>query len=230
MSEAASALVYSGGYAHPFGQSSAALAEALARHGWNVRIDEDLADVLADLSSVGLLAVNALRWSMAQDEKYAPHRAAHAFAMDDAQFAAIEAFVAGGGSLLALHTAVICWDDQPGWRDLLGGGWEWGRSHHPPLGAVVVTPTNEGIALGLLAQSFSVIDEAYHRLNPTSDCCILATAQVAQGPQPVVWTRRYGRGRVAVDALGHDARSLSASGHMDLLAALLGWLGATDDG
>jgi len=35
--------------------------------------------------------------------------------------------IEGGGGLLALHTAVICFDDWAGWKALLGGQWRWGR-------------------------------------------------------------------------------------------------------
>ena len=134
------AQIYSGGYAHPFAESSAVLAKMLAAQGWTVSIEADLDAALARLVDVQLFAVNALRWTMVQHEKYVPHRAEHSFTMDDPQLAAIENFVTQGGRLLALHTAVICWDNQPGWRALLGGGWEWDRSWHPPLGPVAVTP------------------------------------------------------------------------------------------
>ena len=219
------ALIYSEGYAHPFAESSTALAELLAAQGWAVTIERSLDAALARLPEAQLFAVNALRWTMVQHDKYAPHRAKHAFAMADAQLAAMERFVAAGGRLLALHTAVICWDNQPGWRGLLGGGWEWERSWHPPLGPVTVTPSAAGRAAGLT--DFSVTDEAYHRLDPAADCTVLACAAAgdpANGPQPVAWTRNHGAGRVAVDALGHDAASLEEPGHAALLAHLIGWL------
>lgn len=218
-------LIYSDGYAHPFAESSAALARLLEAQGWTVAIETELDAALARLPEAQLFAVNALRWSMVQHEKYASHRAEHARTMSDAQLAAIERFVAGGGSLLALHTAVICWDNQPGWRALLGGGWHWDRSWHPPLGPVTVTPSAAGRAAGLTA--FSVTDEAYHRLDPAADCTVLACAAAgdpANGPQPVAWTRNHGSGRVAVDALGHDAASLEEAAHATLLAHLIGWL------
>ena len=219
------ALIYSDGYAHPFAESSAALAKMLAAQGWTVSIEADLDAALAQLVDVQLFAVNALRWTMVQHEKYAPHRAEHGFTMDDPQLAAIERFVTQGGRLLALHTAVICWDNQPGWRALLGGGWEWDRSWHPPLGPVAVTPSAAGRAAGLV--DFSVTDEAYHRLDPAADCSVLACAAAgdpANGLHPVAWTRRHGAGRVAVDALGHDAASLEEPGHAALLAHLIDWL------
>lgn len=216
------ALIYSGGYAHQFAESSAALAKMLAAKGWTASIETNLDAVLERLGDVQLFGVNALRWTMSQHEKYASHRAEHSFAMDDRQLVAIDRFVANGGRLLALHTAVICWDNQPGWRALLGGGWDWDRSWHPPLGPVAVTPNPAGRAAGLV--DFRVIDESYHWLDPAPDCTVLAwatTGDRANGPQPVAWTRRHGAGRVAVDALGHDAASLEEPGHAALIAHLI---------
>lgn len=218
------AVVLSGGYAHPFDETSASLAEALARAGLGSRVETSVEAVLAALPGARLLAVNALRWSMTQDPKYAPHRALHAGELDDAQLAAMAAHVAGGGALLALHTATICWDTQPGWRALIGGGWRWGRSHHPPLGPVAVALTPEGRDLAAGPATFELIDEAYHALDPDPDCTVRAVATAGGEPQPVAWTRRHGRGRVAVDALGHDRRSLDAPGHAALLAGLIGWV------
>jgi type 1 glutamine amidotransferase len=72
---------------------------------------------------------------------------------------------------------------------------------------------------------FEVIDEAYHDLCHADDCTVLATVTIDDGPQPVAWIRRHGAGRVAIDALGHDARSLDHPGHRALLNDMLAWVG-----
>lgn len=106
----------------------------------------------------------------------------------------------------------------------MGGGWVWGHSHHPPLGKIRVSLTADGVEISDGPAHFELLDEAYHNLDPKPDCKILATCEIEDGPQPVVWVRRFGNGRVAVDSLGHDARSINAPGHRELIAAQLNWL------
>ena len=63
---------------------------------------------------------------------------ATAFSLSAAGRTAIDEWHAAGRPILALHTGVICFDDWPGWGELLGGRWDWNRSSHPPLGRVGV--------------------------------------------------------------------------------------------
>lgn len=211
------AAVLSGGFSHDFCHSSLALGALAREGGWDCAIETGVEQTVARLDALDLVILNTLRWSMTQHEKYAAHRAQWAYSLPEGAMAALMGFVERGGGLLAVHTSLISFDSQPGWRTLLGGGWVWGRSHHPPLGVIMVTP--------LAAPAFTVIDEAYHHLDPAPDCEVVATADTGGGAQPVVWRREVGRGRVAVDALGHDARSIETPGHRALLAGLLEWLG-----
>lgn len=218
-------VIYSDGYNHPFAESSAALAAIAHRSSLNVRITQSLGEAMAAArDNRAILAVNALRWSMTQFERYDADRPEWAGALADADLAAMSAYVSGGGALLAMHTAVICWDNQPGWKRLLGGGWTWHQSYHPPLGEIDVSLTPLGTATSTGPEHFRLVDEAYHHLDPEADCEIFAHADSGDGPQPVIWRRRLGEGRIVVDALGHDGRSLSAPGHEALLAALIEWL------
>ncbi len=223
------AIAFSGGFGHPFAETTPVLVAEAERHGWAAEVMGDI-DAVADRLSpeIGLLIVNALYWSMTQHEKYAPHRAEWARSLSHESMAKIAGWVADGGSLLVIHTGTICWDTQPGWIELMGGGWKWERSHHPPLGEIVVTLTDAGRDLSRGPVSFALIDEAYHNLDPAPDCTVLATSDTGSGPQPVAWVRKRGAGRVAIDALGHDARSLTEPGHAALVHGLFGWLGAED--
>ncbi|MGL6042901.1 MAG: ThuA domain-containing protein [Sandaracinobacteroides sp.] len=226
MTATARAVILSGGYAHPFAETSAVVAGLAAEAGLPAEIHTDTAAALQALPGAQLLVVNALWWSMRQDPKYAPHREAHARELADADLAAIVQHVEGGGSLLALHTATICWDTQPGWRALMGGGWTWGHSHHPPLGPVSVSLTEAGARLSDGPTGFDLVDETYHALDPDQHCTIRAHGSAGGAAQPIAWTRPFGAGRVAVDALGHDVRSMCEPGHMALLRGLIGWLAA----
>ena len=219
-------VILSGGIFHPFAETSAALADLLAAEGIVCTVTEDVAEAIDALAHVDLFAVNALRWTMTQHEKYAPHRARWAMELTAGQQAAIDGFVQRGRGLLALHTATICFDAWPGWRVLLGGGWQWGASHHPPPepADVAVLP-GHAITRGLT--DFCLTDEIYHALSPGPDCNVLAQAASRTqpaGPQPLAWCRSHGAGRVFVDALGHDAASLAVPGHGALLRRAARWL------
>ena len=225
----ARACILTGGFGHPFDETTPILQTRAETAGWEVECETDLDKLITRLPDIGLVVVNALWWTMTQHEKYAPHREQWACYASTAQIAALDRFVAGGGSLLVMHTGTICWDNQPLWHEIMGGGWKWALSHHPPLGEIAVDLTREGQAMvpGCSAH-FTLIDEGYRHLSPSADCRILANVRGDEGPQPVVWVRHHGTGRVAVNALGHDARSLTDKNHAALLATLFHWLGTTN--
>src|SRR5579883_830327 len=142
-------LILTGGIGHPFDDAAPALRDILAEAGIASDITSDLEAGIAELGhgAYPLVTVYALRWRMEGSEKYAPHRAAWAFSLSAAARRSLSSHVAAGGGLLGLHTASICFDDWPEWRDLLGAAWQWGRSFHPPLGPAEVRPTSAAHAV-----------------------------------------------------------------------------------
>ena len=112
-----------------------------------------------------LLTVYALRWTMQQGDKYAPFRERWGFSLSAHARAEVEAHLARGGGILALHTAIICFDDWAGWKDILAGRWQWGRSSHPPYGPVEVRPDAPEHPLLQGLPAFSLDDEAYGNLD-----------------------------------------------------------------
>ena len=220
-----SALVLTGGHSHPAELSGPALAAVLAEVGLTASFEEDIETALCSLAVTGpdLLVVNALRWTMGHP-RYGEFREEWALSPSDEARDAVEAWVGDGGALLALHTALVCFDDWPGWGDLLGGSWDWDRSHHPDLGPVVVECSAEhSLTRGL--GEFTVDDECYVDLDRRADLEVVATMTVpGEEPQPAAWLRTVGEGRVAASTLGHDLRSLDEPGHRALLGRLVGWL------
>jgi len=218
-----------GGIFHEFEETSAILRETLAPLGIESTVHDDPEDLKAALADADLLTVNALRWRM-QGEKYDPYRATWAYSPSPTLRDAIEAFVAEGGGVLALHTAVICFDDWAGWGDLLGARWVWGRSHHPPPEnfrierSEVAHPIADGVT------AFPIDDERYTDLDVAPDVAPLFTSDAASGHQPLVWACSRGRGRVVCDLLGHDRRSFLDPTHARLLLRAALWaLGRADD-
>lgn len=143
---------------------------------------------------------------------------------DPADLDLVVDWVHRGGSLLALHTAVVCFDGDDRWRRVCGGVWDWCTSWHPPVGSVQVRieasdhPVVDGI------DGFELTDEAYASLDLLDDVRPLASTEVDGVDQPLVWARSVGDGRVVTDLLGHDAASVDAPAHRRLLRQALRWL------
>lgn len=200
-------LLLTGGIAHPFAQTSALIAGHLAQMGVRSEI-VSVRDGLARLreTQFDLLTLNALAFTMVQHEKYASLRVDHAFAISAQDKAAIEAHLARGGRLLGLHTAAICFDDWPEWKDLLGVAWQWGTSYHPEFGAFAVS--------GKIP--FETRDELYCDMALAADAEVLATATCdgVDRAQPVL----IRRANAAYLALGHDQASIENPGYVRLLS------------
>jgi type 1 glutamine amidotransferase len=220
----ASNLILCGGIFHDFAATSRELARLLEPLAVRSRIEADLERGLAGLADepVDLLTVNALRWEMA-GEKYDPYREREALRLSPAARRALESHVAGGGALLGLHTASICFSDWPGWGDILGGAWRWGSSWHPAPETVTATPTGHALMRGL--EDFEVRDELYHDLDlrPGIVTLLEGSSPSGQGAQPVLWLYEYGDGRVVYDSLGHDVSSLRQPGHREALRRAVAW-------
>lgn len=218
-------LILSGGVAHPFAATSARLAELLAEVGISSTVTEEVDQGLRSLrnAEVDLVTVNALRWRM-QVDRYAHLREEHALSLSDEARRALSEYVHGGGALLAMHTAAICFDDWPEWRGIVGGVWDWERSFHPPLGEIQVDVADEGDPLVAGIDPFRIVDEAYGFLSEEPDIKPLLVSSHSGRSHPLLWAREVGRGRVVYDALGHDERSLAHPSHREVLRRSAQWL------
>ncbi|MEZ5373290.1 MAG: ThuA domain-containing protein [Microthrixaceae bacterium] len=211
---------------HDFDALGAALAESLTTEGFGCEITADPAELTRRLTGGGrrpdLVAVLALRWTMTAD-RYAPLRDRWAYSPPPATREALVDHVERGGGLLAMHTACICFDDWPGWGDLLGASWAWGRSSHPPVGSCRVSPTgaNHEITSGL--EAFTIEDEVYASLDQRPGAGPLLTVAHDGVDQPVLWARTRGAGRVVVDTLGHSPESLRHPTHQLLIRRSARW-------
>ncbi len=224
-------LVVTGGpdHAHDFASSSDALAQVIAATGADVTI-VDHPDAVVDLlpGHFDALVINALRWQMEHD-RYDHLRADWGYRTAPATRDAIRSFIAAGGGLLGNHTASICFDDWPEWREVLGGAWNWHRSSHPPCGPVSAhlasdTAGHHPVLNGLT--SLSLVDEVYGDIDLDLDTEVLMVAKRTpdDDDQPVVWVHRYGAGRVVYDGFGHDAASILDPDHQALLQRALRWI------
>src|SRR5689334_11171454 len=107
-------LILSGGVAHDFAATSQRLAEVLAEVGVDSEITEDLDEALSEPTEVDLITINSMRWTMV-DGHFPSQRERWEYRLPaDARSVLLDHLERGGG-LLAMHAAVICFDDWQGW-------------------------------------------------------------------------------------------------------------------
>lgn len=229
-------LLVTGGIYHEFDTSSAALARIVEPLGLRTTVSDDPESAFKCLDGPtppALLTINALRFTMVQDHKYAPLRARWAFSLSAESRARLARYVEGGGALLGLHTASICFDDWTEWSRILGVTWKWGRSFHPPAGPIRVEPmeartdaADSPAAIVADTSAFEVNDELYHDLYVEPGALPLLRARILPEDEsrPVMWSHRYGAGRVIYDSLGHSADSLNEPTHERILRRACAWM------
>ncbi|WP_433802863.1 ThuA domain-containing protein [Actinomycetospora sp. CA-084318] len=221
------AVVLSGGLTHDFPATTACLTAELDAVGLTAEVHTEVDDALLALEGVALLVVNALRWTMTNagvPERYRAQAEAEGATPSPEARAAFDAHLAGGGGLLAMHTAPICFDDWPEWADALGARWVWGRSQHPPLGPEVDVDVcgDHPIVDGL--GGFTLVDEVYGDLEfraPVDP--LLEAAQPDGRVMPLLWAREHGGGRVVVDLLGHHPPSYAVPEHAEMVRRAIRW-------
>ncbi|MEI6497109.1 MAG: ThuA domain-containing protein [Actinomycetota bacterium] len=227
-----SVLLVTGGpdYAHDFGASAAALAAVIGATGADVKV-VDHPDRAAELLPGGFdaVVVNALRWRMLH-ERYDQWRAQWGYHTPASTRAAFTEFVAAGGGLMGSHTASICFDDWPEWREVLGGAWNWERSSHPPVAPVAARVVSARAAqhavLAGLPPTLELVDEVYGEVDLADGCEVLMVARRTpdDADQPVLWAHQFGAGRVVYDGFGHDATSINEPQHAALIRQAVRWV------
>jgi type 1 glutamine amidotransferase len=115
----------------------------------------------------------------------------------------LEGFLARGGGVVYLHYAVDGHRAVDALAERIGLAWRGGfsRFRHGAL-ELDFTASKHPIAAGLGKVKF--IDESYWRLaGDSARIDVLATGIEEGKPQPLLWTRTHGKGRVFVSILGH---------------------------
>jgi uncharacterized protein len=130
--------------------------------------------------------------------------------ISDSALARLQAFVSGGGGVLAIHAATASFKQTPPYFEILGGRF----TGHGKVQKLEIQNLDQGVFDGL--PGFSVTDELYlHDLNPG---ITFHFTTLSAGEQiPVVWTHRFGSGRVCYACPGHTTATMQNQGYQEVL-------------
>ncbi|WP_299166493.1 ThuA domain-containing protein [uncultured Arthrobacter sp.] len=203
---------------HPFAETSAAVASLLEDPGLTVNTADDVDTSLASLRDPSawpdLLVVNV---GLPRDGGTAPGT--------EEAHAGMDAWVAGGRPLLALHSSSTSFTDSESWEKAAGGQWVRGVSMHPEYGAAHIL-LEGSFPVGV--PDFTLDDERYSWLRTSPDVVVHARHEHEGHLHPVMWSLERqvetGSARTFYDALGHDAASYKSPEHRELLTRAVDWL------
>ena len=202
-------LILSGGVAHAFADTSAAIAARLAALDVRSSIATDLEAALARSPDVELLVFDLFRDQYFFAGTRSTSRSEYTPSPPVRQ--AIVDHLARGGGLLALHGAVISFADWPQWRSILGCRLEAGNLGTPETGGdggegpPRRTPDRRGVRRRFASPTTS------RTAFSTSSRTTSGSRWSAHGgvEHPMLWVRSYGGGRVAYLAPAHGLKTHS---------------------
>lgn len=201
------------GHHHPH-ERVAAVHAPLFRRGIQLEYTEDLAALSRqNLARFDVVAV------------YANHTE-----IDPDQERALVEFVRGGGGLAAIHCASACFPGSPRYVALVGGRF---ASHG--AGTFTTRAVAPGHPLVAGHRPFTSWDETYVHADLTDDRTVLSVRERAPdepggaGDEPWTWVRDEGAGRVFYTASGHDLRTWTDEGFVDLIARGIRWAAGEED-
>lgn len=135
------------------------------------------------------------------------------------QEAALVAYVEGGGGFVPIHCASFCFLNSPAYVALVGAQFQ--RHGAGEFDTEIVAPDHP-IMKGY--QPFHTWDETYvHAKHNESERTVLQVRADAEGREPWTWVRSQGKGRVFYTAYGHDERTWSQPGFVDLIERGIRW-------
>ena len=215
------ALIVQGGWdGHEPRQVSELFRQVLEREGFGVTVSDRL-ESLEDPALLGRIDLLVPIWTMGE--------------IGSDQVAAVSDAVARGVGMAGCHGGMCdAFRNSTLWQFITGGNWV----AHPGGGGtdyiVNIRTSSSGITDGI--EDFSVSSEQYYlHVDPAVEVLATTRFPVADGPHaangavdmPVVWTKRWGAGRVFYNSLGHHADVIAEPVPLELMRR--GFLWAAGD-
>jgi len=134
-------------------------------------------------------------------------------------------FVASGKGFIGLHGASASFKNHPKYFEMLGGKF---ISHKNIINfEIKIINKNHPITRNL--DNFSFKDEPYrHEFSMVNEIHVLAEADYHDikdpKPEPIMWVREYGKGRVFFCALGHRTTALKDPLFQKIIRSAVMWV------
>ncbi|HEY0982922.1 ThuA domain-containing protein, partial [Schlesneria sp.] len=171
------------------------------------KIDLVYTDAVSDLNSQTLAEYDGLVVYANIDE------------ISDDQARALLAFVEGGKGFIPLHCASYCFRNHQEIVGLIGGQF---LRHETGMFRTTIVEPDHPVMKGF--SGFESWDETYvhTRHNPVNRV-VLETRTEGDAQEPWTWVRTHGKGRVFYTAWGHDGRTFSNPGFVNLVERGIRW-------
>jgi type 1 glutamine amidotransferase len=146
------------------------------------------------------------------------------------QCEAVSEAVASGTGLGGCHGMCDAFRGSPTWKFMTGGSWVAHPGGDSVAYVVNIANTSSSIVGGL--GDFEVRSEQYYlHVDPTVEVLATTRFPAADGyhtangvvDMPVVWTKRWGRGRVFYSSLGHSADVFEIPEALEIMRRGLLW-------
>ena len=211
------ALIVQGGWdGHEPRQVSELFRQVLEREGFGVTVSDRL-ESLEDPALLGRIDLLVPIWTMGQ--------------IGSDQVAAVSDAVARGVGMAGCHGGMCdAFRNSTLWQFITGGNWVAHPGGDGTDYIVNVRASSSGITDGI--EDFSVSSEQYYlHVDPAVEVLATTRFPVADGPHaangavdmPVVWTKRWGAGRVFYNSLGHHADVIAEPVPLELMRRGLLW-------
>lgn len=183
-------IVWGGWDGHTPREAAELFDKDLKAKGWDVRVEDNLSP-LADVEYLKTLDLITPIWTMGQ--------------MTPEQGKGLDEAVKSGVGLGGFHGGM-----GDAFRGNLGFEWMVGGLFvgHPHVGKYTVRLTKKSPITSGLKKSFTYESEQYYMMTDPGNNVLATTTYKHAGStcvMPVIWTKKWGKGRVFYSALGHSA-------------------------
>ena len=214
------ALIVQGGWdGHQPKLVSEVFRKILVEEGFTVEVSDTL-DSLLDTAKIKALSLFVPVWTMGK--------------ITGDQSKSVQEAVLAGTGIAGCHGGMCdSFREDTGWQFMTGGQWVAHPGNDGTKHRIAIIDRDHAITEGL--EDFDVSSEQYD-LHVDPAVHVLATTRfpVADGPHilngafdmPQVWTKRYGKGRVFYNALGHHADVFDIPAALTLMKRGLLWAAA----
>ncbi|MFX1378608.1 MAG: ThuA domain-containing protein [Promethearchaeota archaeon] len=134
-------------------------------------------------------------------------------------------FIAGGKGFVGLHGASASFKKHPKYYEMIGGRF----LKHKKKTNIDIKILDKSHPIIANLEDFTFFDEPYrHDFSMKGDMKVLAEGyyhdEKDPNPEPIIWVKTYGEGRVAFCALGHQAKSLKNKIYRTLIRDMVRWV------